>query len=468
MTYEELLSLVGAGEGAHVEFVRDLQLRQIDKIGPTVVGYLNAGGGYIIAGASVDKSGVVLLGEFDFGYEPKNLEKELRKKITPSAPIFFERVESQGAVFDVVVVPQGKTPPYAYDGVVYVRNDIGHNERASIDVIRDLVLCSEPGEERWENRFALPAPDECIDRSELSSARADCIKAGRVELTASAAMADILGAFSMMRFGRLLNAAIVMFAEHPGMWVPQTKIRLIAFRSDKTDDFDDSRILNGPLCSVVNQAMAFIQTNTRTPGKFNHKDGSRSVHATYPPMAVREALVNACAHREYASAYGGVSVMVYPDRLEIWNSGSLPDGVTVEGLNALKGQRSVLQNPTIADALYVRGFMEQTGRGSVLIPEECKKFGLPSPVWDTHSGVKITFSLPISANGTNGGTNDNQSDAIARAFDEICKNPGIPRKLLISATGYPPRTVQRAVDNLIMQGKIESRGRTRGQGYFQK
>ena len=52
----------------------------------------------------------------------------------------------------------------------------------------------------------------------------------------------------------------------------------------------------------------------------------------FPPVALRETLVNAFCHRGYARAGGAVSVTIYDDRLEIWNSGRLPLGIEVEDL----------------------------------------------------------------------------------------------------------------------------------------
>jgi len=87
-------------------------------------------------------------------------------------------------------------------------------------------------------------------------------------------------------------------------------------------------------------------------------------------------------------------VHIYPKRLEIWNSGSLPEGITPETL--INGHLSVLRNPDIAHVLYLRGFMEKIGRGSVLILRKCKERGLAEPVWtsDEKTGVTLTFFAP--------------------------------------------------------------------------
>lgn len=111
-------------------------------------------------------------------------------------------------------------------------------------------------------------------------------------------------------------------------------------------------------------------------------------------MAIREGIVNAFAHRDYSSFSGGIKVEISPVRLQIWNSGSLPDGVDADKLQ--QGHISVLRNPDIAHALYLQGYIEKLGRGSVLIRQACEENGLAPPVWysEGNSGVTLTFLTP--------------------------------------------------------------------------
>jgi ATP-dependent DNA helicase RecG len=72
----------------------------------------------------------------------------------------------------------------------------------------------------------------------------------------------------------------------------------------------------------------------------------------------------------------------------------LPEGVT-EPRPCSKGQISVLRNPDIAHALYLRGLMEKAGRGSVLMVQQCQDAGLPAPAWKSDPlGVTVTFEAP--------------------------------------------------------------------------
>ena len=70
-----------------------------------------------------------------------------------------------------------------------------------------------------------------------------------------------------------------------------------------------------------------------------------------------------------------------------------PEGVTPEKLSA--GHISVLRNPDIANVMYLRGFMERLGRGSVMIQKSCAKSGLPLPEWSEEGqNVTLTFYAP--------------------------------------------------------------------------
>ena len=169
----------------------------------------------------------------------------------------------------------------------------------------------------------------------------------------------------------------------------------ICFYHGRTDDsYRDMKSFDGPLVSVLESTYGFIARNTMMRASFGEGELKREDEPLYPPDAVREGLVNALAHRDYSDYSGRIAVRVYPDRLEIRNSGDFPGGVTPEKLE--KGHISVLRNPDIAHVLYLRGMMEKLGRGSLLIQKLCKERGLPEPKWRSEEGpnVVLTFFVP--------------------------------------------------------------------------
>ncbi|NLD97880.1 MAG: hypothetical protein GX635_12235, partial [Synergistaceae bacterium] len=91
---------------------------------------------------------------------------------------------------------------------------------------------------------------------------------------------------------------------------------------------------------------------------------------------VREAVVNAVAHRSYTSK-AGVQVMLFADRLEVWNSGGLPEDLTIAQLR--KPHRSVPRNRLLCEPLYLARYIERAGTGTLDMIKFCTEAGLPEP-----------------------------------------------------------------------------------------
>ena len=103
----------------------------------------------------------------------------------------------------------------------------------------------------------------------------------------------------------------------------------------------------------------------------------------------RTAIVNAICHRDYTSN-ASVQVMLFPDRLEVTNPGPLPKGMTVAKLK--RRHKSIPVNPLLAQAMYLRGYIERVGSGTGDIIESCREKGLPPPVWENEDdGFTVTL-----------------------------------------------------------------------------
>ena len=113
----------------------------------------------------------------------------------------------------------------------------------------------------------------------------------------------------------------------------------------------------------------------------------------YPKDAVREALLNAIAHKDYS---GGVPIQisVYTDKIIIWDEGQLPENWTVK--NLLEKYASRPYNPDIENALFRSGYIESWGRGTLKIIRECKQAGIPEPVFSYDSSdISVEFRKDI-------------------------------------------------------------------------
>jgi ATP-dependent DNA helicase RecG len=113
----------------------------------------------------------------------------------------------------------------------------------------------------------------------------------------------------------------------------------------------------------------------------------------YPKDAVREALLNAIAHKDYSSGVP-IQISVYTDKIIIWNEGQLPENWTVK--NLLEKHASRPYNPDIANALFRSGYIESWGRGTLKIIRECKQAGIPEPVFSYDSSdISVEFRKDI-------------------------------------------------------------------------
>lgn len=101
-----------------------------------------------------------------------------------------------------------------------------------------------------------------------------------------------------------------------------------------------------------------------------------------------EAIVNAVAHRDYTSN-GSVQVMLFADRLEIWNPGNLPPSLSLEKLREHHG--SVPGNPLLAEPLYLTKYIERMGTGTIDMISRCHEAGLPEPEFTISDGFVTTL-----------------------------------------------------------------------------
>ena len=105
-----------------------------------------------------------------------------------------------------------------------------------------------------------------------------------------------------------------------------------------------------------------------------------------PRDVVAEAIVNAVAHRDYTSN-GSVQVMLFADRLEIWNPGTLPASLTLEKLRQPHG--SVPANPLLAEPMYLTRYIERMGTGTRDMIKKCRSAGLPEPEFLLSDGFTV-------------------------------------------------------------------------------
>jgi ATP-dependent DNA helicase RecG len=374
-------------KGESKELVILASFEDRERIASHVVALINGGGGSIVLG--IDDRGLPT-GLPDANSSAHELALYLREVISPR-PLLSATVEPAfGSEIILIEVPGGRDGPFLCDGRVFLRRG-DRTILADAEDLQEIFQRQTPETVRWERRGSPTLGIDDLNHEQIETTVQKAIAEGRFRFTNPGSTETVLAEMGMLAGGVLTNAADICFGKTPAVRHPQIRLRAYAFQSDKRgDEYLDQDDINGPLANVLARAVAFIQRNASTAASFVPESLERKNLAAYPAKAVREGLVNALAHRDYSSFSSGASLLVYPDRLEIWNSGKLPEGWTASKLR--RNHPSIPRNPDIANFLFIRSLMERIGRGTQRMIEDCREAGLPAPTWSVdEDGITLTL-----------------------------------------------------------------------------
>jgi ATP-dependent DNA helicase RecG len=146
----------------------------------------------------------------------------------------------------------------------------------------------------------------------------------------------------------------------------------------------DKADIDGTLNEQIDLMQKFILRNIRTSAQIV---GTKRVERyEYPEKAIRELVANAVIHRDYRITETYVQINVFEDRIEIFNPGCLPPGVTIENIR----DAQVSRNEIIAARLKDLDYLEEYGRGIDIVFTEMEKWGLLRPTFkNTTNSFKV-------------------------------------------------------------------------------
>lgn len=197
---------------------------------------------------------------------------------------------------------------------------------------------------------------------------------------------DLLEKLRLSKNGQLKRAAIVLFGKDPGKFYPNTFVKIGRFGKDDADlVFQETE--EGNLFSLLQGILNQLNHKFLTR-KVGFEGMNRIEKSEYPTAALREIILNALVHRNYMGA--PVQIRVYDNKINFWNTGTLPQGLTFE---ALKGfHTSEPRNVLLADVCFKGGFIDSWGRGTLKIYDACKEAELPEPeIKEFQGGFLVTL-----------------------------------------------------------------------------
>jgi ATP-dependent DNA helicase RecG len=207
------------------------------------------------------------------------------------------------------------------------------------------------------------------------------------------------------------------------------------------------KVIQGNIIEQVEEIMAFIKRNTRMAAEV--KGLRREEKWEYPLEGLREAVVNAVCHRDYASS-ANVQVRIYDDRLEVLNPGDLPEGMTVDDLR--RPHESKPRNKLIANAFFLIKYIEQFGTGIQRILDDCRAQDLPSPTFEAKGHSFRAIFTPGEPSAVQ--LNDRQMKALLH----VQQRGEITRIQYERELGVSSRTANRDLKDLVSKGVLSPRG----------
>ena len=402
MSIDEIKELIERGENHVLELKKTTS--ELDKGMQSLCAFLNSDGGWLFFGITPK---LEILGQ----NVTDNTQQEIAQKMNKIEPAICLPIEiidiPERPGFYVIGIYCNATKfgnaPYTYDGRAYYKVE-STTQLMPRDMFEERLRRSNTNRFAWESQTSDNLHIEDLDESRIRGAVAYGVEKGRMPASAvTESTWSLLDKFNMTEGGKIKNAASALFTKRPSAY-PQFLLRMARFRGVEKKEFIDNMRARGNFFELLDAGMAFLFKHLCLSGVI--KGLRREELLEIPIEALREALINALCHRLMDSPSGSVGISIFDDRVEIENTGHLPNGLTTETIKL--SHRSYPQNPIIADALYMTAFLESWGTGVSRMVEACKNAKLPEPEYGTDGTfVWITFKRPNS--GTNSDTSSNTS-----------------------------------------------------------
>ena len=407
----------------HLETSED----RVEKWAKTLVGYANTCGGYILVGVSNDKDVVGIDGD-ELDRTKILVLKTINRHIFPHIQVSFSIFPcGEGKCIlaiwtdylnEMVIFKSGD-----YNEKVYIRED-GSTLPATISQIlsmgkRKLGMDHQLLDEQYEvKNFSKFARLATLYR-----------KDGKNPTEKMLINKEIIG-----QDGRITEG-LKMFSDGFDSDETLAVCRLWNGFDKGSNEVIDKKEFKGCLCDVFTNIMDFVNRNSRS-GFVKNNDGSRLDTLSYPEIALREAIVNALAHRDYSIEGTQVDVDIFKDRLVITSPGGwlLPKKPNEYSLDSIP---SVRRNKTICRCFEIVGLMERSGSGLKKIYDAYKmlKFKEPS-LNDQHDYFLITLYDTLGEKDDSVVINGKYDEAILT----FCNGVARSREEIQTHIGYKSRS----------------------------
>jgi ATP-dependent DNA helicase RecG len=436
-------------ESQHIEFKSKFNEDVIE----TLVAFANTKGGKVLVG--VDDTGKAVK-NFTAGKESlQNWINEIKTKTQPSIIPDAEIVAYTDSEIVEFTVQEFPIKPVACRGK-YFKRVKNSNHQLSLNEILNMHI--KTFNSSWDY---YPDPNHSVlDISEDKALDLIALYNKNRTIPIEKDVFEFLTKMELIRDGNLTNAGFLLLMKNDSI---VSDIELGHFQNEIT--IKDGITISTDLITEVEEVMAFVRKHiskefiiTANPARIERWD--------YPLDAIREIVLNMVVHRDYTH-HGNSSVKIFPGRIEFFNPGHLPDGITIDDL--LKGDYvSDCRNKQIARIFKEIEWIERYGTGIRRIKDYFKEYGSLEPVFENFQhGFRVTIHAlnnDISEKGTEKGTEKLNKNQIL-IIEAIRSNPHLTSSELSEKIGIRADKVRINIQKLKSLGLLERIGPDKG-GYW--
>lgn len=365
------MTLTGKAAGAKLEYIQSPSPMAIAE---TLVAFANADGGVLVLGMSASGSVNKLLLEEEAG-------DALQSALTlcqPPVRTEWQTQEVSGGSIYVLHVERSDRLHSLIDGRVLIRRGaqnhaLSEHEQSRPTGLRmtgDFELQEVSGATRHD--LDENVIDDYLERRQSRNPRSQVLPTDR--------LLEQIGAVTAA--GIPTVSGLLLFGKEPQLFMPHSRAVFVKFNDTQPRGpegafgYGRREEINGPLPHIIDRAWRVIWEEMDKQSVL--KGLQRQEQTEYPPSAVREALVNAVAHRDYQMTGRSIELRMYADRLEINSPGGLPAHITLDNIV----EEHYSRNPRLVNGLFQWGYIEELGLGVDRMIEDMVGAGHMPPEFD--------------------------------------------------------------------------------------
>ncbi len=348
----------------------------------------------------------------------------------------------------IIEVAEGGQKPYSASGKFFIRN--GPNaQQMSREEIRTFF--QQEGVVFFDEKSCL---DFDLDDDFNSDAFNAFLK--RANITPMLEKLALLDNLYLLERGHLKNAGVLLFSKTVTRFFLQATITCVLYRGRTKYKILDRKEYNGDLVSNFKNAMIYLESKLNT--EFIIQGGLREEKLELPEDALREAILNAVAHRDYFVTGANILIEIFTDRVVITNPGGLVKGLKRQDL----GKKSLSRNNLLFGLMQRMGLVEKVGSGIVRMRNEMRSYGLDEPRFEIEDDwFTIIFKRPRDR-WSERWSEKTLTERELEIVSLIKRNPKISRREMSEKLGINQSAVQKHIKKLKEKHILKRIGPPRG------